>query len=264
MPDKRILIQMMFVLRFRECLADTKRTFVGGWPSQNNFHWTIFVSCFFVTKIQEAVFVREWFDAFPRPHKRASSRNDARFRCGPIQNLQLASPESIGNPKFRVPKKIFLSNSCSVDRNTKMTQSNTIQLDSISSAMDVAYLYRNTDASLGWTSTLSWKADQLLGLKTCPVTGESVGMVCDGVVAVALSKGIANKETTEECEVIRFKYGKKRISYRWYPREVTKAKLINDQHHPHMGMGGLGCGSEWVPAGSRQVPTQYMASHKIE
>ncbi len=69
--DKRIPIQMMSVL----C---SRHVFENVWPTQNtrlsrlrlassdSSHWTIFVSCFFATKIQEAVFVTECFDAFPR------------------------------------------------------------------------------------------------------------------------------------------------------------------------------------------------------
>lgn len=263
--DKRILIQMMSVLRFSRMSGRHKTDVCRRLVSQNHFHWTIFVSCFFVTKIQEAVFVREWFDAFPRPTNARAAGMTRAFVCGPIQNLQLESPESIGYPKFGVPKKFFLRNSCSVDRNTKMTQSNAIQLDSIPSAMDVAYLYRNTDASLGWTSTLSWKADELLGLKTCPVTGESIGMVCDGVVAVALSNDITNKECTEACEVIRFKYGKKTYQLSMANTGSNEGKTDKRPTSSVYGYGWIGM---WFGIGTSRAlkspaPIQSLAQNRI-
>ena len=80
--DKRILIQMMSVLRFSRMSGRHKTDVCRRLVSQNHFHWTIFVSCFFVTKIQEAVFVREWFDAFPRPTNARAAGMTRAFVCG--------------------------------------------------------------------------------------------------------------------------------------------------------------------------------------
>lgn len=112
--------------------------------------------------------------------------------------------------------------------------------------MDVAYLYQNTDSSQ-WTSSLPWNAEQLMGLKTCPVTGESVGMVCDGVVAVALSSDATNKEATEEYDVVRFKYGKKtyQLSTAPIPESETKTHKTTP---PGYGYGWIGM---WFGIGTR-------------
>ncbi len=131
--------------------------------------------------------------------------------------------------------------------------------------MDVAYLYRTTDASLGWTSSLSWKADELMGLKTCPVTGESIGMVCDGVVAVALSNDITNKESTEEYEIIRFKYGKKTYQLSISPTDSIETKTDKPPTPTINGYEWIGM---WFGIGTSrgsqsQTPDEGLAQHRI-
>ena len=97
------------------------------------------------------------------------------------------------------------------------------------------------------------------------VTGESVGMVCDGVVAVALSKGIANKESTEECEVIRFKYGKKTYQLSLVPTRSNEGKTDKRPTSSAYGYGWIGM---WFGMGTSRVspspdPIHGLAQNRI-
>ncbi len=73
--------------------------------------------------------------------------------------------------------------------------------------IEVAYLYTTTDAQVGWSSSLSWKAVDLIDLKHCPVSGDSVAMICDGV-AMSSTQNDNEKDSTSST-IVRFKYGKK-------------------------------------------------------
>lgn len=82
--------------------------------------------------------------------------------------------------------------------------SNESENANLSQRSNVAYIYRNTTDSLvdGWTHSMPWKADDLIDLKDCPITGSPVGMVCDGLVAT-------NTNNNSQLEVVRFRFAKK-------------------------------------------------------
>lgn len=95
---------------------------------------------------------------------------------------------------------------------SEVSASGTVVSESNSEHSDAprAYLYRTTDTSAGWTASIPWKADDLIDLKHCPVSGETVGMVCDGSVVASITEEPTSTQAGD-CEntVVRFKFGKK-------------------------------------------------------
>ena len=96
-----------------------------------------------------------------------------------------------------------LGSSPATEINPECCASNETENANLSRRSNVAYIYRNTTDSLvdGWTHSMPWKANDLIDLKDCPITGSPVGMVCDGLVA--------NTSNNSQLEVVRFRFAKK-------------------------------------------------------
>ena len=70
--------------------------------------------------------------------------------------------------------------------------------------LDVAFLYKDASASNGCGHIMEWKATKLVDCRYCPICHETVGLICDGVVATSCST--ATKDSSSS--VLSFKYGK--------------------------------------------------------
>ena len=129
-------------------------------------------------------------------------------------------------------------------------------------AIDVAYLYRSTDVLAGWTSSLPWKADELIDLKQCPISGDSVVMICDGMAMAAVSE---EDPATES--IIRFKYGKKTYQLSTATKaRISTTKPREEKSSISLFFGSLfGMATSQVPSSVNNaiVPTEIFAQDRI-
>lgn len=129
-------------------------------------------------------------------------------------------------------------------------------------AIDVAYLYRSTDILAGWTSSLPWKADELIDLKQCPISGDLVVMICDGMAMAAMSE----KDPATD-SIIRFKYGKKIYQISTETRaKISKTKPREAKSSMSFWLGSwFGMATSQLPSSANNaiVPTEIFAQDCI-
>lgn len=126
-------------------------------------------------------------------------------------------------------------------------------------AIDVAYLYCSTDVLAGWTSSLPWKADDLIDLRQCPISGDSVAMICDGMAMAAMSE--KDRATNR---IVRFKYGKK--TYQLSTAARARISTTNPQEARSSWLGSwFGMATSSIPATASNaiVPTEIFAQDRI-